>query len=260
MGERAAVESVAERLKWLLAGRSPWKWGERVLLSAGAIGRMLKGSLPDPEKLVPAMRVENLSLNWLVDGQGAPYVVAMPSSDREASTWIHEQMNDSAAHLLLVYCAEGFTPVIHSRVEVMVPNVGTYEYEASTIIGGNVAGPEAIETMRRHALPTSRTIMARAKAVEVPRDIWHAIATGHASNYVLFGDDLKSGLARNAWFCMNRQLPPGMQEEAAQYSAGQSMHWAPADVREMLQLFTSLGTSDRDAAIRMLRGLAKPAN
>jgi hypothetical protein len=78
-----AVLSAAERFEFLLRGRKPYTWAQSVALSRGAIHRLQNGSFPDPEKLVPACRVENISLSWWLDGIGAPYIVYIAANAHE---------------------------------------------------------------------------------------------------------------------------------------------------------------------------------
>lgn len=54
---------VQQRLSIAMQGRRPYAWAADVHLSRGAIGRLQKGNLPDAVKLVPALRIDRLSLS-----------------------------------------------------------------------------------------------------------------------------------------------------------------------------------------------------
>ncbi len=60
------------------------------------MSRLWQGSAPDPGNLVPAIRMERLSLSWLIDGQGSPFYVAVPVDDADASKMLLEIVGDVA--------------------------------------------------------------------------------------------------------------------------------------------------------------------
>ena len=69
-GQPPDLRSPEGRLAFLLRGRKPFVWNRSVHLSNGAVQRMNQGKWPDPAKLVPACRIENVSLTWLLEGRG----------------------------------------------------------------------------------------------------------------------------------------------------------------------------------------------
>lgn len=129
--------SAAERFELLLRGRKPYTWAQTVALSRGAIHRLQNGSFPDPAKLVPACRVENISLSWWLDGIGAPYIVYIAQSPLDHAAIGRELFaedphgitpvivgDEKANHFVFIIDAEG------------VSDGTTYSYRAVTIIGG----------------------------------------------------------------------------------------------------------------------------
>lgn len=259
VGEVAPEETIADRLEKLLDRRSPWKWGERVLLNDGTIGRMLKNKLPDPAALVPAIRIENLSLNWLLDGMGKPHPVAAPIDDAEASRWIRTTLDeDDSAEILLLYSDEGFTPVLHSAVQAEC-KAGKYTYRATTIIGGAAHGAATIDAIRRYAHPmASNPDGSRVRSVEIPGMAWRLLAWGYLGNNKLFGDTGQGGLyadSRAEIGAANQRPYSVVARNLRDEVADGPTLWLDETQREAQAAFAGLNPTDRAAALRMLKGL-----
>lgn len=267
MGERVPVETVSDRLRKVLGeDRSPWKWAEQVLLSDGAIGRLLKGSLPDPSKLIPAIRVENLSLNWLLDGHGAPFIVATLPSDAAAAELLDRVIGDEPdSGLLVAWCEQGFTVVVHTPV--IAEHAGkSYSYRQATIIGGAAPGPLTRAVVDRFAARSHNTWRKvgpylAVSQIYMPAPEWAALASGYMGNYALFGEGLVSGLALDAdpyqtpgkrtddaWPATQRPAVGRIAEPAAAESFSPEME-------AMIHTFRRLNSYDQHAALRMLKGL-----
>lgn len=262
VGIAMPADAINDRLRQVLDGRSPWKWGESVLLSAGTIGRLLKGSLPDPEKLVPAIRIENLSLTWLVDGLGTPFLTVTPQSDSEAASWINSNMEDEEEReILVVYCDEGFMPIIHSLVEVEVPKVGVYHYRAVTALSGGALGPKVLEAINRWSIDGDNLHGSRVASINLPAMGWRLFAHGVLGNYRLFGEDGNSGLYAEARPQFAVDVKPYLSQRAnfLQISEPTQTYLEPDRVA-VLSMYESLSSDDQRAARRMLEGLvgAKP--
>lgn len=260
MGERTPSETVADRLKKVLDGRSPWIWGKRVQLNDGAIGRMLKNGLPDPVRLIPAMHIENLSLNWLLDGAGAPYMYWSPLSDIEAANAISQRLHgDDAAEVLIVHCAAGFTPVVHTTKEAAAPKGGKYSYRAVTVMGGGVFGARTLQALAAASVTGKGSKGPRVRSLDIAEAGWRLLAHGHLGNYQLFGDEAKEGL-----FAQSK--PEVSEAELASYAvpsrygqvAEPAATWVSSQQRELLHLFADLSDTDQLAALRMVRGLHHP--
>ena len=266
MGEVAPIESVADRLRRVLDGRSPWKWGARVGLSDGTIGRMMKGSLPDPEKLIPAMRIENLSMNWLLDGMGAPHPMWAPISDAEAAKYIDQHLHeDIDAEVLIVHSKEGFTPVMHSMAHVESKSF-QYDYRAVTLLGGGVFGRETLQKLNQCASKSRRDGRCRVRSVYMPEIGWRLLSHGQIGNYHLFGDETQGDQSHDGIYQKSRPevSPAELQNYVVQgkHSLGQvtepNSTWLSSAQREVNQLYEMLPEADQLAALRMLRGLRYP--
>jgi len=138
-----SMSTPAERLGYLLRGRKPYSWARDVALSRGAMDRLLKGNFPDPEKLVPACRVENISLTWWLDGIGSPYVVYIAASpDDHASLARTMQEDEPSLRAVRVQCIDGYRMAFYQQASILVGE-DHREYAHITMIGGS-AGEQYI--------------------------------------------------------------------------------------------------------------------
>lgn len=130
--------TASERLKLILAGRKPFGWRKAVALSAGAMQRLSEGKFPDPEKLIPACRVENINLNWWLDGAGNPYFVYIAANPHH-HTRIADQILADEPRLQPVVCSNGadrYGAFIQPITSTSVDGI-EYSYRAVSIIGGS---------------------------------------------------------------------------------------------------------------------------
>lgn len=63
------------RLNFVLKNRKKTPWGKLLGLTSTSISSMFKGHTPGPEFLNAIGRAENVNLNWLLTGNGTPYIV-----------------------------------------------------------------------------------------------------------------------------------------------------------------------------------------
>lgn len=90
--------SFRERLNTLLAGRPLTAWGRKNHLSGGTISRISGGQVPGQQILNLIQKVENVSLGWLLDGQGAAFLTH------------HEQTGDGMSdHIARLFAETGWT-------------------------------------------------------------------------------------------------------------------------------------------------------
>lgn len=270
VGEGVPVETISDRLRKVLGEeRSPWKWAEQVLLSPGAIGRLLKGSMPDPAKLVPAIRVENLSLTWLLDGYGAPFVVAALPTDLAAAQLLDSMLADEPdSAVLFAFSDHGYTVVVHTPV--IAEHAGkSYSYRQTTILGGAAPGAKTravVDAFAARQHNTWRKVgpYLAASQIYMPTPEWAALASGYMGNYALFGEGLVGGLAIDADpYLAEQPRAPGQghwsdpipANAVAEPSATES--FGP-EMDDLIKTFRRLNTYDRHAALRMLKGLNSP--
>lgn len=251
VGEGYLGKDLPERLEWLLQGRSPWKWADSVQLSSGAMQRLLKGHFPDPEKLIPASRIENFSLTWFVEGRGTPYGIAHPVDDDDAATILQLLLTDEPdTDLLICYCDKGYTVIAWTLVQTQTTDGKPYQYNATTILGGGAAGPRTIATIREMKHPF--TGVHRNRSLQLERAEWHNLAQGLIGNHKIFGD--------GGYVSRSTKGHQPVEMHIRYPEVRESIQWADSQETAALRILRDLNTPDRLAALRMLKGLrdAKP--
>ncbi|EGR1122867.1 transcriptional regulator [Vibrio cholerae] len=64
-----------ERLSFLIQDRKKTPWGKALGFTSPSITAMFSGHIPGPEFLHAIRRAENVNLNWLLTGEGKPFIV-----------------------------------------------------------------------------------------------------------------------------------------------------------------------------------------
>ncbi|HDI3145846.1 TPA: transcriptional regulator [Vibrio cholerae] len=64
-----------ERLTFILNDRKRTPWGSSLGFTSTSISSMFGGHVPGPEFLQAIRKAENVNLNWLLTGEGSPFVV-----------------------------------------------------------------------------------------------------------------------------------------------------------------------------------------
>lgn len=254
MGEVHKASTVSDRLEQVMRGRSVWKWADSVHLSSGAVSRMLKGQFPDPEKLVPACRVENLSLTWLLEGRGTPFCVACPATDAEAADIAQQALQDDpAANILIGFSDIGFTVVVHTPVYAQTAQGKPYEYKATTIVGGCAAGEKVTSWLT--LITRQKRFGKKHQAVRLDDLDWIRLASGYMGNFEIFGESGADGLYGKAThgYTPDETANDSYDRHAVRDPAGTA--WINDRERADLDILRALSDHDRDAASRMLRGL-----
>jgi len=236
---------IAQRLLSVLNGRTPSAWGASVGLSKGTMSRLWQGSAPDPGKLVPAIRMERLSLSWLIDGQGSPFYVAVPVDDADASKMLLEIVGDEPnTNIYVCYCRHGFAIVLTTPATMERPDAGSIYYIATTVLGGHAVGVETIHWVKTYIPQTPVAIF------EMPVGDWVRLATGRMGNHELFVEpgNIKSAITLHEGD--EEKLDQivlsadGVKEKGADYRITTALdtllHAAPADREAMLRVISWL--------------------
>jgi hypothetical protein len=249
---------VAARLAIVLQGRDLYPWGYTVGLNRSAIYRLSKGDLPDPETLIPACRIERLSLSWLLDGIGTPFCVIPADSDASGARYIEDRLREeSALNVTLVHSDRGFCVVLSQRVHVEPAGGFAYSYVALEVVGGGALGPTTM-----HAVMDS-DVWPRMSAVDAPTSDWGALAAGHLGNLPLLGPDLWRaeegvrlgllGQAKRIWR-NSTEFQSIRKVEEARSIYGTTMS---AEEIELLHIFRGLDERDRETVLKMMRALRR---
>jgi hypothetical protein len=171
----ADLSSYLARLDYVLAGAKPYPWAAAHGLSRGAIGRMLKGQLPDPEKMVPLVRSEGLSLSWLLTGQGTPYLVHCPSSDAQGADLVRqlaEEMGKPGG--VLLRNADNQDEVVAVLAEPAAKaalGAEAYIYRHGEVIGGQV--------LREHTAQAVMDTCQNPKSRIIDGSKWRRLSSGY---------------------------------------------------------------------------------
>lgn len=238
-------KSFEERLEVVLGDRKIHPWGKQLGMTRGTIQRLKEGSFPDPEKLMPACRVENLSLSWLLFGIGTPYLVQVAVDAGDAMDRLEALWSDEPWDMLVAHTASNWIPVLHQRAQLLLPEGSSLEYRMVQVITGNVQGCEL-----RLADRLAREPASTLGSVRLSDEDWRRLASGYMGPIELWSKQPSTGYA----FLADPVPPlfslPDIGEDATPYNVMTS------DEREATEIFSRLERPDRDAALRMLRGLA----
>lgn len=265
--------AIAQRLERILAGRQPYPWAKTVAMSRGAMQRLLRGSFPDPVKLVPACRVENLSLSWFVGNIGQPYLVHAHATDDAAAHTMRTLLSDEPGwHIFVMRSTCGWMPILHRYCESETAEGVRYSYRAVEVIAGPageataqvlVAPPSDVHYLEKSVGQQSIDLDAagRTTYTNVPEDLYRQVAAGEIGTYAIFGTDAQpGGFAARA----NHALTAGYPDEWKQRFAlvWPSVHetdavsWLKPQQRELLAEYAKLNEQDRDTVLRMIRNLS----
>lgn len=181
-------ESIKERLAFLLGGRRPYPWGRPLGLADPTIRKMWReGHLPTFRFLVNIQRAENVSLSWLLSGQGAPFLINNGPPEVVIREIGNLSQGTAAPWSIYVPITEGHLALIFYR-QVRLEE-GLPEIVETRVFGGCSLAATYMEALvgAEQALESShRPVMA----VRMQRDEWFRLATGWTGRWHLFGDEL----------------------------------------------------------------------
>ena len=112
--------NLADRIDTMLCGRKIHAWGKAIGLSRSVLQALKNGKLPGADKLGPIIRSENLSLSWLLEGIGKPYLINSCGSDEECSELITELLQEQWQRVYLL--TDG------AQVAAVLTQPGGYDY------------------------------------------------------------------------------------------------------------------------------------
>lgn len=232
------------RLNFVLRGRKPHPWGAALGLKPATITRLKSGQFPDPEKLMPACRVENLSLSWLLFGLGTPYVVSLAVDGADAYELIDERMAEERWNLLITHSEAGWLPVLYQTADLTLADGSILDYRAIQVISGNLKGCEALLRQRIEA-----DVFPAWSSLPMREEEWRRLATGYMGTVELFERErsIQHSFVSDLDF---PRLADRIEEGAAPYAGQTSIE------REALSIIRQLDRSDQSAALRMLHGLS----
>lgn len=233
-------QSFLSRIEFILKGRALYSWGQSLGLKQGTINRISKGHVPGPDILPMISRTENVSIHWLLEGAGAPYLVSRCQSDAEAHERLIQHFSDEPGWAIhLVVSAPEFTVVLTQPCRT-VSGQRTVEYTCVEIISG--AGPNTVRGVldERVSRPVFVTHMGR-------KDI-QRLSTGWMGNLELIGWRHHTGLLADAV-----PVQGTFEAELARVAEPSAPYGLAEDEREMLDLYRNLPDEKKHAVLTLLK-------
>ncbi|TKA91793.1 hypothetical protein FAZ79_00365 [Guyparkeria sp. SB14A] len=101
-----------DRLTRVADGRKLYPWLMEMGLSSATVARMRKNKIPGPEHLTVICRAENVSLSWLLEGKGVPYMVARFDDDESLAGYIEAHLDENWEQIYPLSDARGLRAVV----------------------------------------------------------------------------------------------------------------------------------------------------
>lgn len=180
-GPPTGDSGLGNRLLILLQGRKMTPWAEAVGLSAAMGHRLTKGTIPHAESLVPVVWIERVSISWLLDGAGTPFMVLPAASDEDAAHLLSMLLGDEPNQTVTLVGSErgaGVVVVLTQPAQVSRGDT-TLDYTAVQVVSG------PIDTLAARAI--GEHAHGHTKILTLPPDQLAALATGKMGNVPLVG-------------------------------------------------------------------------
>ena len=151
-----------QRLQQVLAGRALTAWGRNNGLSGGTISRISGDQVPGHQILNLIHKIENVSLDWLVHGHGAPFLVHEELADSRAAEYLR-QLLDERDWRLTVLSDGSLAAVVATQPAQLEFKGKPIDYTACEVLTGTL-GPLVLQLLneqpRLHCQRVDRQAMA----------------------------------------------------------------------------------------------------
>lgn len=167
-----------ERLNCVLQDRKQTPWGQGLGFTSTSISSMFKGHTPGPEFLHAIRRAENVNLNWLLTGEGAPYIVEYFQSADALTDYLCAMLHEEE---WTVYVCSS-----HGTACLVLTQPGAYEFKNKWIeyrIVHVIVGPS--DDMVGNVLIDNHHDGKHIFVPLISEEERHAIITGQVGTYVL---------------------------------------------------------------------------
>lgn len=167
---------LSERLRILLRGRKKHPWAASLGISRGTADRMFRGEIPGHETLGLIMRAENISISWLTEGAGAPYLVRWFTTDEEALKYLDEllELQDWTVHRL----TDGEkidVLILYAPAEVEYKGTTVRYTEINVIAGVSLRVVARLAELPSHRLTHASTAVVAAVGSGVEAGTWRLL-------------------------------------------------------------------------------------
>lgn len=239
----------AQRFQTLLQSRSIPAWAETVGIATTTVYRLAKGQFPDLAKLIPMVRVERVSLSWLTDGRGAPFLVTATMSDAETAEVLAATLHDEPDQALTLICTDQGEPkaAVLTQPAAFLHQDTWIKYTAVQVISGPIA-TGSIAAIAQHSSGTlKRLTMTRGQIGD--------LSSGQMGNVPLIGWAKEPGGMLDTANTMPRASLAGgeVKEDSAAYTL------TDPDLQDATDILQSLSPTERRTVLTMLRALAPKA-
>lgn len=183
-----ALSTLSERLEVVADGRKLYPWAKSIGISKGSIESVMKlgGSLGG-DSLSLMHRVENVRIDWLLEGRGTPYSVNVCLSDEDAVELIDELLAEEwrayivtdRKRIAIVLEQDGAFKTKDGKDAEGVQQWRTVKYKIVEVIAGAI-GRLSIQRIKDDS--TTKI----ACVIEVTTDILTKIEKGQIGTYRMF--------------------------------------------------------------------------
>jgi transcriptional regulator with XRE-family HTH domain len=233
-------KSFLSRLKEVQGNRYKYKFGEGLGLKSGTIDRIFRGHEPGPDILKAIALFENVSLNWLLTGQGTPYVIHCAQTDGETARWLDQFLNEHPMAWTVYRVTDGDrTVLVLYRPDQYPMKDDCVDYSRVEIIPGPL-GPIALRKL-------AGTPVASLREVRTDPETLARLAQGEIGAYELCRED---GILER-W----RPLPAAELARIAEQPAGYALEM---DEKVMLDKYRRLPEDDKRRLQKIGAALDEP--
>lgn len=179
-----------DRLDFILRGRKKHPWGQSLGISQGVITTMFAGTVPHADVLSAMACIDNVSISWLLEARGAPFIVdnfACPDAVLAAISPAMERHHWSVAIL-----SDGTREVVVlARPASLKTKQGQcIDYSLSKIIASGV-NADVVAYLRHHKKVDNIALL------NLSIDELSRLKLGYMGNYELLGWRDQPGLLSN---------------------------------------------------------------
>lgn len=163
------------RLVFVLGDRKKYPWGAHIGLDRGIIERLFNGKEAKGETLAHISRLENVSITWLLEGKGSPYLVNKCTSDDEAADYLGALLDE---HGWTAYICE-----TADRTALVLTLPASFETKKGEKINYTIVetitspGPRSFNLLKMASIHT--------KGINLNKDSFNRLATGWMNNQEL---------------------------------------------------------------------------
>lgn len=223
------------RMQRIADGRAITTWANSLGWNNATMGRVKKGHIPGPDLLTPLCRIENVSLNWLLEGRGTPYLVYPCADDDDAAQYLDTLLIDEPSWALY-WLSDGLR---HAVVLTQPAGLGEGDKRINYTAVEIVVGPLGAQTRQRAAQHDPQWI-------QLPPARLYQLETGQIGSHALLKAD--GGLLLNEKN-NNKTFEAAVAEQPASYNVRE---------RTLIERWRQLGPEDQDRLESITHALEQP--